>query len=100
MSFAQQSTARQAFRNADRNNDDSLDFQEFRIEYLKEYPKSNEDDIVYKFFDIDADADGLITYEETAAYFSKNGGKAILMQTPGWSCAYKCPIWYYCRFKN
>ncbi len=67
---------------------------------MKEYPKSNEDDITYKFFDIDSDADGLITFEETAAYFASNGGKAILMQTPGWSCSYKCPLWFYCVIKN
>ena len=67
---------------------------------MKEYPKANEEDITYKFFDIDADADGLITYEEAAAYFANNGGKAVLMQTPGWSCSYKCPVWYYCIYKT
>ena len=98
--FAQTSQARDAFYNADRNNDDSLDFQEFRAEYSKEYPSANEDDITYKFFDIDVDGDGLITFEETQDYFSKNGGKKSLMQQPGLACVYKCSVWYTCLIKS
>ena len=94
--FAYNAQARDAFYKADRNNDQSLDLQEFRVEYLKEYPAANEDEIVYKFFEIDTDADDLITFEETKAYFNSNKGKLSLNQTPGSGCFYKCGIWYQC----